>query len=106
MTQALNQFTDAGPLLEGCDMEHCTHLVGGDHAPTCRRCWVCRRVLGEHDHDWINTSAPDGSVRGICDPCWEKADDWLEEGLDYTEDDFNIEGQPEFNGAFGQGGRR
>jgi hypothetical protein len=89
MTQALNQFTDAGPLLEGCDMEHCTHRVGGDHAPTCRRCWVCRRVLGEHDHDWTNTSAPDGSVRAVCDPCLEKADsgDWLEEGLDYTEGD-------------------
>lgn len=67
-----------------------------------RRCWICRRTLGWNDHDWTRVATPDGSVHDVCDPCMEKADtdEYLDETLDMTEDDFNVEGQPEFNGSF------
>lgn len=87
----LNQFTDAGSLQEGCDLATCTDRVGGEHSDKCEvsRCYFCHRTLGWNDHDWVNTSAPDGSVRAVCDDCFEKGNEeqYLDEVLDMTEGD-------------------
>ena len=102
----LNQFQDAGPLEDGCDILTCTARVGGEHSEKCGvsdyRCWLCKRILGEHDADW--TLVDFGlHVERICDPCREKGDEGIEVPLDYTEDEPDgwREGQPEFNGSFG-----
>jgi hypothetical protein len=85
-------FQDPSPSLEGCDQMNCTAPVGGEHAPTCDayaadyRCYICKRILGEHDADW--TLFDYGlHVERICDNCREKGDEGIDIPLDYTEDE-------------------
>ncbi len=66
------------------------------------RCWLCGRDVS--DGDYVNVSRLDGSIGHCCSICWEKRDEVVDIGLDYTEDE-GREGLPEFNGAFGRGGR-
>lgn len=96
----LNQFQDAGPLEEGCDLMTCTDRVGGDHSIKCERCWLCTRDTS--DGDYVNVDTKDGAAR-VCSNCYAKADDGIDIPLDYTTDEPEgwREGQPEFNGAFG-----
>jgi hypothetical protein len=88
-TQTLNQFQDAGPLQEGCDFETCTDRVGGEHSDRCavsqRRCYLCRRLLGEHDANWVNVNFG-LHVEHVCDVCWSKGDEGIDIPLDMTED--------------------
>jgi hypothetical protein len=83
-------FQDPSPWLEGCDRMNCTAVVGGDHAPNCEvstwRCVQCQRVLGQNDADWTLVSY-ELHVERWCDVCREKADEYVEVGLDYTEDE-------------------
>ncbi len=62
------------------------------------KCFWCNRELKDED---IGRRVIVGfSTRWMCDHCWEKNEP--EVPLDYTErDDADLEGQPEFNGAFG-----
>lgn len=88
----LNQFTDAGPLQEGCDLATCTDRVGGDHSDKCRipvdyvsfgPCSFCKR---DTDSTSVNVVMSDGSIGVCCGICYEKADEpdsWLDERLDY-----------------------
>lgn len=94
----LNQFQDPGPLQDGCDGMTCTDRVGGEHSPTCNRCYFCRRLaVGDL---WVNVSLADGTVVSCCDTCYERGDEGVSIPLDYTEDEPLREGLPEFNGAF------
>ena len=60
-------------------------------------CFLCHRSDPIKHGTYVRVSWPDGSVKDICDDCYQKAD--VDETLDYTEE-FDREGQPEFNGAF------
>ena len=79
----LNQFQDAGPLQEGCDLSTCTDRVGGEHSPKCNRCYLCNRDTSDGLYRNISTST---GIERVCDICWEKGDEGLETPLDYTED--------------------
>jgi hypothetical protein len=87
MTQALNQFQDAGPLQEGCDLETCTDRVGGEHSAKCavsqRRCYLCRRDLS--DFPFVNVDFG-LHIEHVCDVCWERGDEGISIPLDMTED--------------------
>ena len=64
-------------------------------------CWWCRRPLREDD-DEARRVLIGFDTEWMCGRCWHKSDPQVP--VDYTveRDDFNIEGQPEFNGAFGE----
>jgi hypothetical protein len=53
---------------------------------TIHDCFLCKRSDPIKHGTYVRVSWPDGSVKDICDDCWEKADR-VDEYLDMTEDD-------------------
>jgi hypothetical protein len=77
-------------------VDGCPCQAGGE---PMYRCFICGRDTS--DGDYVNIARNDGSVARCCNNCYEKRDEeYLTTGLDYTEDEPNREGMPEFNGAF------
>ncbi len=72
-------------------------------APKTAWCWWCRRAVRQDDDDAVRVLI-DFDSQWMCGECYAKSDPPMP--LDYTEErddheaEFDIEGQPEFNGAF------
>ena len=52
---------------------------------TLHACFLCRRDAPIRNGTYVRVGWPDGTVKDICDDCFEKAD--VEERLDMSEDD-------------------
>jgi len=50
------------------------------------RCYLCKRVLGAHDADWVNVDFG-LHIERVCDTCWERGQEAILAPLDYTEDE-------------------
>jgi ribosome-binding protein aMBF1 (putative translation factor) len=59
-------------------------------------CAICKR---DTDSTSVNVDIA-GTIVTVCDTCWSRRDEDIELPLDMTEDEPNLEGMPEFNGAF------
>jgi hypothetical protein len=83
----LNQFQDAGPLQEGCDLATCTDRVGGEHSERCEvsryRCYLCRRDTSDGLYRLVDYGL---HMERVCDICYDRGDEGVEIPLDYTED--------------------
>lgn len=67
--------------------------------PDGSRCYICRKTIALGNDQWALYDDAKGVAVVVCERCIERGD--VQETLDMTEDEFDIEGQPEFNGAFG-----
>lgn len=59
---------------------------------TLRACFLCHRDAPIKYGTYVRVSWPDGSVKDICDDCWEKGNEglaFLDECLDMEGDDYD-----------------